>query len=108
VLPRPFRISGGAARETTVWLLIFEGSNFRSFHTDPLFEKIRGTGVFRLVVQELRREFARAQDFQFKISTKVRACADSRRNSWTTNLKTPVTIFVAGSLLKRACADLPA
>ena len=38
-----------------------------------------------LVVQKLRREFTHAQNFLFKIPAQVRACADSRRDFWTTN-----------------------
>ena len=45
---------------------------------------------FQLVVQKLRREFAHAQNFLFKIKAKVRACADSRRDFWTTNWKSAV------------------
>ena len=40
---------------------------------------------FQLVVQKLRREFTHAQNFLFKIPAQVRACADSRRDFWTTN-----------------------
>ena len=48
------------------------------------------TAVFRLVVQKSRRESAHAQNFQFKSPPKGRACVDSRRDFWTTNLKTAV------------------
>ena len=45
---------------------------------------------FQLVVQKLRREFTHAQNFLFKIPAQVRACADSRRDFWTTNWKSTV------------------
>ena len=47
---------------------------------------------FQLVVQKSRREFAHARNFLFKIPANVRACADSRRDFWTTNWKSTVVI----------------
>ena len=49
-----------------------------------------GTEVCRLVVTNLRREFAHARNFQFKIPTKSCACAIFRRKFVTTNLQTSV------------------
>ena len=46
--------------------------------------------VYRLVGTNLRREFAHAQNFQFKISTKECACVDFRREFVPTNLQTSV------------------
>ena len=53
---------------------------------------------FQLVVQKLRREFTHAQNFLFKIPAQVRACADSRRDFWTTNWKSTVRLDVRFSL----------
>ena len=61
---------------------------------DYVVYTIYGSTVdFQLVVQKLRREFAHAQNFLFKIKAKVRACADSRRDFWTTNWKSTVQGF---------------
>ena len=54
---------------------------------------VRGVD-FQLVVQKSRREFAHARNFLFKIPANVRACADSRRDFWTTNWKSTVYIVV--------------
>ena len=50
------------------------------------------TEVCRLVVTNLRREFAHARNFLFKIPTKSCACANFRRKFVTTNLQTSVDI----------------
>ena len=50
------------------------------------------TEVCRLVVTNLRREFAHARNFQFKIPTKSCACAIFRRKFVTTNLQTSVQV----------------
>ena len=50
---------------------------------------------FQLVVQKSRRELAHARNFLFKIPANVRACADSRRDFWTTNWKSTVATCTA-------------
>ena len=55
---------------------------------------------FQLVVQKLRREFTHAQNFLFKIPAQVRACADSRRDFWTTNWKSTVLLPQLLSVLR--------
>ena len=48
------------------------------------------TGFFRSVVTKKRRESTHARNSPFKILSKMRACADSRRFFVTTDLKNPV------------------
>ena len=48
------------------------------------------TGFFRSVVTKKRRESTHARNSPFKIPSKMRACADSRRFFVTTDLKNPV------------------
>ena len=50
------------------------------------------TGFFRSVVTKKRRESAHARNSPFKIPSKMRACADSRRLFVTTDLKNPVLL----------------
>ena len=68
------------------------GSLFCDTHESPCVQiiQVSGTVDFQLVVQKLRREFTHAQNFLFKIPAQVRACADSRRDFWTTNWKSTV------------------
>ena len=51
---------------------------------------ITHTAVFRLVVQKLQRESVHARTFGGDFELKFCACANSRHNFWTTNLKTAV------------------
>ena len=53
----------------------------------------RHTGFFRSVVTKKRRESTHARNSPFKIPSKMRACADSRRFFVTTDLKNPVQGF---------------
>ena len=51
------------------------------------------TGFFRSVVTKKRRESTHARNSPFKIPSKMRACADSRRFFVTTDLKNPVLLI---------------
>ena len=52
------------------------------------------TGFFRSVVTKKRRESTHARNSPFKIPSKMRACADSRRFFVTTDLKIPVNYIM--------------
>ena len=93
-------LSGGPTQTTTLpqWWVAqqpFHNDHFSGTISPQAFlirevSTVGDTVDFQLVVQKLRREFTHAQNFLFKIPAQVRACADSRRDFWTTNWKSTV------------------